>query len=136
MAEEEGIIVVVVEEVAVVVIPDPEELPMVVETGEQGPAGASSYQLWLAQGNEGTLEEYLLSLNATDLTAKSDTVGNISYIGTAVAGSLASSAVWLISRIDVAAAGSVTVSYAGNAVWNDRLTLVYMAEPPDPGQPA
>jgi hypothetical protein len=53
---------VVVDEV-VVVIKDPAPPPPVeVRVSGQGQRGASNYDLWLSQGNTGTLEDYMLSL--------------------------------------------------------------------------
>lgn len=46
----------------VVIVPDPEELPFVIEVGEQGPAGPSAYQLAVANGFDGTEAEWLASL--------------------------------------------------------------------------
>lgn len=48
-----------------------------------------------------------------------------SYVAIAPLGSLASQAVWTVTRITVDAAGSTTKSYAYNAIRNNYLTLTY-----------
>lgn len=47
------------------------------------------------------------------------------YCGTAPAGSAENSAVWTISRLTIASAGTVTAATATNVKWTDRLTATY-----------
>jgi hypothetical protein len=56
---------------------------------------------------------------------RSDWVEPYSYCGVAVEGTGEDEDGWLITRIEVANDGSVTVLTAVNAVWDDRLTEVY-----------
>lgn len=56
-----------------------------------------------------------------------DFVANTStdYEGYADDGSLTSQPVWTITKIVVASAGTVTVTKATNAIWDNRYTTIY-----------
>ena len=56
---------------------------------------------------------------------RGSTAGNVSYCGTAAAGSAENTAVWTITRITVAAGGSVAVATASAVKWTDFLTASY-----------
>lgn len=43
-------------------------ITQVVTSGTRGPAGQSSYEIWLSQGNTGTIEDYFASLSGGDYT--------------------------------------------------------------------
>jgi len=57
--------------------------------------------------------------------ANNSTNNNINYNGYAVTGSAESSAVWTITRLTIAASGSITVATATNVAWTDRETTIY-----------
>lgn len=69
-----------------------------------------------------------LTINSSNIpyTRLSDTVSNISYIGTAPSGSLTSSNVWRIKRTTISSSGTVDSSLTATSVaWTDRLTASY-----------
>ena len=90
-----------------------------------GTAGASAYQIALANGFVGTEEEWLESLKAKNYTRKHDYVSNVSYCGYAELGSLENESVWTISKIVVATEGSTTTTHASGVKWIDRLIINY-----------
>jgi hypothetical protein len=57
--------------------------------------------------------------------ANNSSNNNINYNGYAVTGSAESSAVWTITRLTIAASGSITVATATNVAWTDRETTIY-----------
>jgi hypothetical protein len=57
--------------------------------------------------------------------ANNSSNNNINYNGYAVTGSAESSAVWTITRLTIAASGSVTTATATNVAWTDRETTIY-----------
>lgn len=44
------------------------KITQVVTAGTRGPAGKSSYEIWLEQGNSGTIEDYFASLSGGHYT--------------------------------------------------------------------
>jgi hypothetical protein len=62
---------------------------------------------------------------APSLEVRSDWVAPYSYMGTAPADTLDSAEAWRIVRIEVETDGTVTVTTADPATWDDRLTEVY-----------
>ena len=58
---------------------------------------------------------------------RSDTVGNINYLGRAIAGSSESSNVWTIKRYTINSNGiDIATATASNVSWNNRLTSSYV----------
>jgi hypothetical protein len=57
--------------------------------------------------------------------ANNSSNNNMNYNGYAVTGSAESSAVWTITRLTIAASGSITVATATNVAWTDRETTIY-----------
>jgi hypothetical protein len=57
--------------------------------------------------------------------ANNSSNNNINYNGYAVTGSAESSAVWTITRLTIAASGSITVATATNVAWTDRESVIY-----------
>jgi hypothetical protein len=58
--------------------------------------------------------------------ANNSSNNNINYNGYAVTGSAESSAVWTITRLTIAASGSITVATATNVAWTDRESATYI----------
>jgi hypothetical protein len=54
-----------------------------------------------------------------------DSSGSYSYCGVAFTGSLTSDSVWSITRLDINLSGSVTLTSASNAIWDNRYTTIY-----------
>ena len=90
-----------------------------------GTAGASAYQIALANGFIGTEQEWLESLKAKNFIRKHDFVTNISYCGYAILGSQEDASVWTIAKIVIATDGSTTTTTASNVKWSERLTINY-----------
>jgi len=57
--------------------------------------------------------------------ANNSSNNNINYNGYAVTGSAESSAVWTITRLTIAASGSITVATATNVAWTNRESATY-----------
>lgn len=57
--------------------------------------------------------------------ANNSSNNNINYNGYAVTGSAESSAVWTITRLTIAASGSVTTATATNVAWTNRESVIY-----------
>jgi hypothetical protein len=57
--------------------------------------------------------------------ANNSSNNNINYNGYAVTGSAESAAVWTITRLTIAASGSITIATATNVAWTDRETTIY-----------
>ena len=57
--------------------------------------------------------------------ANNSSNNNINYNGYAVTGSAESSAVWTITRLTIAASGSITVATATNVAWTNRESAIY-----------
>lgn len=69
------------------------------------------------------------AISGSTLISNIETIGSITYIGSAVPSSLTSSPVWKIIKIDVS--GVTTVKFAdGNSnfdnVWDNRTSLTYL----------
>jgi hypothetical protein len=58
--------------------------------------------------------------------ANNSSNNNINYNGYAVTGSAESSAVWTITRLTIAASGSITVATATNVAWTNRESATYI----------
>lgn len=58
--------------------------------------------------------------------ANNSSNNNINYNGYAVTGSAESSAVWTITRLTIAASGSITVGTATNVAWTNRESATYI----------
>ena len=58
--------------------------------------------------------------------ANNSSNNNINYCGTATNGSAESSAVWTITRLTIAASGSITVATAANVAWTNRESATYI----------
>jgi len=57
--------------------------------------------------------------------ANNSSNNNINYNGYAVTGSAESSAVWTITRLTIAASGSITTAIATNVAWTNRESAIY-----------
>ena len=57
--------------------------------------------------------------------ANNSSNNNINYNGYAVTGSAESSAVWTITRLTIAASGSITTATATNVAWTNRESAIY-----------
>ena len=58
--------------------------------------------------------------------ANNSSNNNINYNGYAVTGSAESSAVWTITRLTIAASGSITIATATNVAWTNRESATYI----------
>ena len=58
--------------------------------------------------------------------ANNSSNNNINYNGYAVTGSVESSAVWTITRLTIAASGSITIATATNVAWTNRESATYI----------
>ena len=58
--------------------------------------------------------------------ANNSSNNNINYNGYAVTGSSESSAVWTITRLTIAASGSITIATATNVAWTNRESATYI----------
>jgi hypothetical protein len=90
-----------------------------------GANGLSAYDIAVANGFVGTVEEWLESLKAKTYIRRHDFVTDVSYCGYAEIGSLETDSVWNISKIVVAIEGTTTTTHAQNVKWSDRLTVIY-----------
>ena len=90
-----------------------------------GANGLSAYYIAVANGFEGTEEEWLESLKAKTYIRRHDFVSDVSYCGFAEIGSFETDSVWNISKIVVAIEGTTTTTHAQNVKWSDRLTVIY-----------
>ncbi len=90
-----------------------------------GAQGLSAYDIAVANGFEGTEQEWLDSLKAKTFIRRHDFVTNVSYCGYAEQGSLETDSVWNISKIVVATEGTTTTTTATDVKWSERLTVTY-----------
>lgn len=95
-----------------------------------GTPGLSAYQLAVAEGFVGTIDEWLDSLKQKNYIARhgyTNTTGiDVSYCGIAVEGSLETDSVWKITRITIAVNGTTTTATATNVDWVNYLTHTYL----------
>jgi hypothetical protein len=90
------------------------------------PDGTNMYKLVI--GADGSA---YVTLQPTATRTDSLTTSNVTYIGSAVPGSLTSDPVWQISKIDKTTAGVMVTTWAdGNAqfdnVWDNRASLTFI----------
>jgi hypothetical protein len=79
------------------------------------PSGASSPLATLAD----------IPLPSERRNANNSSNNNINYCGTAANGSAESATVWTITRLTIAASGSITTAVATNVAWTNRESVIY-----------